>query len=52
MSLGVRYARFESELMVGRPEQTFDVSDLSSGTYFVRLEAEGEIRTRKLAVIR
>jgi surface protein len=30
----------------------FDVSDLSSGTYFLRLQAEGKTTTRRLTVVR
>jgi hypothetical protein len=36
----------------GRHEQTVSVSDLPAGTYFVRLQAEGQTRTQKLTVFR
>lgn len=36
----------------GRQELEVDLSGLSSGTYFLRLEADGAIRPQKLAVAR
>ena len=36
----------------GRHESTVDVSDLPSGTYFLRLNAQGEMQTRKLTIVR
>jgi len=35
----------------GRHERTLDLSGLPSGTYFLRLRAGGDIRTRKLTVV-
>ncbi|MFO8100391.1 MAG: T9SS type A sorting domain-containing protein, partial [Salinibacter sp.] len=37
--------------MEGREEVTVDLGGLSSGTYFVRLTAEGEVQTRRLVVV-
>jgi hypothetical protein len=36
----------------GRHEATFNAQDVSSGTYFYRLEAGGSVETRKLTVLR
>jgi len=36
----------------GRHEQTLEVSELPSGTYFLRLKTGGQTRTRKLTVLR
>jgi hypothetical protein len=36
----------------GRQERQMDVSELPTGTYFLRLVAEGETRTQKLTVVR
>jgi hypothetical protein len=36
----------------GRHSKKLDVSDLSSGVYFGRLEVGGEIRTQKITVVR
>jgi hypothetical protein len=36
----------------GRHEQTLNASGLSSGVYFLRLQAGGEVRTQKLTVVR
>mgnify|MGYP002338705258 CR=1 FL=1 len=36
----------------GRQETRLDVGDLSSGVYFLRLRAGGEVRTQKLTVVR
>jgi hypothetical protein len=36
----------------GRHEQTLDVNGLSSGVYFLRLQAGGETRTQKITVTR
>jgi hypothetical protein len=35
----------------GRSKLVIDVSDLSSGTYFLRLSAEGKTRTQKVTVV-
>ncbi|MFP4228003.1 MAG: T9SS type A sorting domain-containing protein, partial [Salinivenus sp.] len=37
--------------MEGREEVRVDLGGLSSGTYFVRLRAEGEVKTRRLTVV-
>jgi hypothetical protein len=36
----------------GREELQIDLSGLSSGTYFLRLRAEGEAETQRLTVVR
>jgi hypothetical protein len=36
----------------GRREAQFDVSDLSSGVYFLRLQAGDEVQTKRLSVVR
>ncbi len=36
----------------GRHEETIDVSGLSSGTYFLQLQAEGQAKTQQLTVTR
>jgi hypothetical protein len=36
----------------GRHEATFNAQNVSSGTYFYRLEAGGSVETRKLTVVR
>jgi hypothetical protein len=35
----------------GRHERRVDLSDLSSGVYFLRLKAGGQTRTQKLTVV-
>jgi hypothetical protein len=36
----------------GRTEQTIDVSDLASGTYFLRMRTEGHTETQRITVVR
>jgi len=36
----------------GRTEQTMDVSDLASGTYFLRMQTEGHTETQRITVVR
>jgi len=38
--------------VAGRQTTTFDASRLSSGTYFVRLQSEGTVRTEQITVVR
>ena len=45
----VRTVKVNAE--AGRHEQTFDVSGLSNGVYFLRLRAGGRLKTRKLTVV-
>jgi hypothetical protein len=41
-----------SGTQAGRQERTLDVSGLSSGVYVLRLRSDGQVRTRKLTVVR
>jgi hypothetical protein len=50
--LGRQVRTVVSDQKEGRHERTLDVSRLPSGVYFLRLEAEGEVRTQKLTVVR
>jgi surface protein len=50
--LGQQVRTVVSSSKEGRHEQTLDVSGLSSGVYFLRLQAGGEVRTQKLTVVR
>jgi len=50
--LGRRVRTVVSGEQEGRHEQHLDTSRLSSGVYFLRLEAGGQTRTQKLTVIR
>lgn len=38
--------------LVGRRKSRIDVSSLAPGTYFLRMETEGAIRTQKLTIVR
>jgi hypothetical protein len=38
--------------VAGRQTTTFDASRLSSGTYFVRLQSDGAVRTEQITVVR
>lgn len=41
-----------NETKQGRHEHSLDVSGLSSGTYILRLQAEGKVKTQKLTILR
>ena len=49
--LGRRVRTVVSGEQEGRHEQRLDTSRLSSGVYFLRLEAGGQVRTQKLTVV-
>jgi hypothetical protein len=49
--LGRQVRTVVSEKEEGRHEQTLDVSGLSSGVYFLRLRAGGDVRTQKMTVV-
>jgi hypothetical protein len=42
----------DRELAAGRHEATLDGSALAAGVYVIRLEAGGEVVTRRAAVVR
>ncbi len=42
----------DGQAAAGRKTTALDASDLSSGTYFVRLTAEGAVRTEQITVVR
>jgi hypothetical protein len=50
--LGRRVQTVVSEEAEGRTEQTIDVSRLSSGSYFLRMQTEGYTETQRLTVVR
>jgi hypothetical protein len=50
--LGRRVRTLDAGTQEGRHTVQLDASDLPSGTYFLRLEAEREIRTERIRVIR
>jgi len=50
--MGRRVRSVEAGAEAGRHAQTLDVDGLSSGVYFLRLQAAGQARTRKLMVMR
>ena len=49
--LGQQVQTVVNSPQTGRHERTLDVSDLSSGVYFLRLQTGGEVRTQKLTVV-
>jgi len=52
-ALGQRGATLaRGEQPAGREEVTFEADGLSSGLYFIRLDAEGQVLTRKITVVR
>jgi hypothetical protein len=50
--LGRRVTTLVDGSREGRQQAQFDTSDLSSGAYFLRLEAGGQVRTRRVRVVR
>jgi hypothetical protein len=50
--LGRQVRTVVSDQKEGRHGRTLDVGSLSSGVYFLRLQAGGEVRTQKLTVVR
>jgi hypothetical protein len=50
--LGRRVRTLVDAEQEGRQKTALNVSDLSSGVYFLRLRADGTIKTRKLTVVR
>ena len=51
-ALGRRVRTLVSGHQKGRHQRTLHVSELSSGVYFLRLQAGGKVRTEKLTVVR
>lgn len=49
--LGRQVRTVVSEPKEGRHKQSLDVSGLSSGVYFLRLQSNGQVRTQKLTVV-
>jgi hypothetical protein len=47
-----RQVRTVDGVQAGRSTVSFDVSDLSSGVYVLRLSADGTTRTQRLTVVR
>lgn len=50
--LGRRVTTLVDGAREGRKQAQFDTSDLSSGVYFLRLEAGGQVQTRRVTVVR
>ncbi|MFO8231290.1 MAG: LamG-like jellyroll fold domain-containing protein [Longimonas sp.] len=50
--LGRRVQTVVDDRAEGRTEQTIDVSDLASGTYFLRMQTEGHTETQRITVVR
>ncbi len=51
-TLGRRVRTVYADESTGRQQQTIDLSGLSSGTYFLRLRAGGDVRTQRMTVVR
>ena len=49
--LGRRIRTVVSERKTGRKQERLDVDELPSGVYFLRLETDEKIRTRKVTVV-
>ena len=50
--LGRRVQMVSNGLTEGRTEQQLDVSGLSSGTYFLRMQTDGHTETQRVTVVR
>jgi hypothetical protein len=50
--LGRRVTTLVDGSREGRQQAQFDTSDLSSGAYFLRLEADGQVHTERVTVVR
>jgi hypothetical protein len=50
--LGRRVATVAGDAEAGRHERRLSVTDLSSGVYFLRLQAGERIRTQRVTIVR